>query len=96
MEGETDFTPVLNAEQQQLSVQISLVTAQASIPQSLITLYRSLGGGWQIRGNNDLIDPQLKAAMAARTNWGTILEQQNHMAPTTKKQQFKQLYLPKW
>jgi NodT family efflux transporter outer membrane factor (OMF) lipoprotein len=95
-EGETDFTPVLNAEQQQLSVQTSLVTAQGDIPQALVALYRALGGGWGIRGCNDVVSPQIKAEMAARTGWGTLLKQQNHQPPATRAQRLKQLYLPKW
>lgn len=95
-EGETDFTPVLNAEQQQLSVQTSLVSAQGDTAQSVIALYRSLGGGWQIRGNNDVIPEAMKKEMAARTNWGSLLKQQNHEPPVTRRQQLKQLYLPKW
>lgn len=96
-EGETDFTPVLNAEQQQLRIQTSLINAQGDIPQSLVALYRSLGGGWQIRDGNDVIPPALKAEMAARTNWGTLLQPpKNHLPATTPGQQFQQLYLPKW
>lgn len=95
-EGETDFTPVLNAEQQQLRVQSSLVSAQGDIPQALVALYRSLGGGWEIRNGNDVIPDNIKREMAARTNWGTLLQQKNHQEPTTKWQWFKQLYLPKW
>lgn len=95
-EGETDFTPVLNAEQQQLSVQMSLVSAEGDISLALVALYRSLGGGWQLRGHNDVVPKYLKKEMADRTNWGTLLERQNHMQPTTKKQKFKELYLPKW
>ena len=95
-EGETDFTPVLNAEQQQLSVQTSLVNAQGDIPQALIALYRALGGGWAIRGCNDVVPEQIKTEMAARTNWGTLMKQKNHRPPMTKKQKIKDLYLPKW
>lgn len=95
-EGETDFTPVLNAEQQLLSVQTSLTNAQGDIPQALVALYRSLGGGWQIRGTNDVIPLQLKKEMAARTNWGTLLKQNNHVPPMTTGQKIQQLYLPKW
>lgn len=95
-EGETDFTPVLNAEQQLLSVEVSLVNAQGDVPQALVAIYRSLGGGWQIRGANDVIPAQIKAQMAARTNWGTLLKQQNHQPPATKAQAIQQLYLPKW
>lgn len=95
-EGETDFTPVLNAEQQLLSIQTSLVNAQGDIPMALVALYRSLGGGWQIRGANDVIPDAIKKEMAARTNWGTLLQQKNHLPPTTQKQKINQLYLPKW
>lgn len=95
-EGESDFTPVLNAEQQLLSVQTSLVNAQGDIPEALIALYRSLGGGWQIRSTNDVIPQNIKDEMAARTNWGTLLKQQNHMPPQTKAQRTQELYLPKW
>ncbi len=95
-EGETDFTPVLNAEQQQLRIQTSLVNAQGDIPQALVALYRSLGGGWEIRNGNDVVPEYLKREMGARTNWGSLLAQQNHQAPMSKWQSVKQLYLPKW
>lgn len=95
-EGESDFTPVLNAEQQLLRIQLSYADAQGDIPLALIALYRALGGGWQIRGSNDVVPLHIKAEMAARTNWGTLLKQENHAPPATKKQKFKQLYLPKW
>jgi NodT family efflux transporter outer membrane factor (OMF) lipoprotein len=95
-EGETDFTPVLNAEQQLLSVQRSLVNAEGDIPQALVALYRALGGGWQIRKNDDVVPEQIKAAMASRTNWGSLLQPKNHQAPVSKGQNINQLYLPKW
>lgn len=95
-EGETDFTPVLNAEQQQLSIQTSLVNAEGNIPLSLIALYKALGGGWDIRGCNDIVPEHIKAQMGARTNWGPLLRQQNHMPPTTAKDRAKQLYFPTW
>jgi NodT family efflux transporter outer membrane factor (OMF) lipoprotein len=95
-EGETDFTPVLNAEQQQLKVQTSLVSAQGDIPQAVVALYRSLGGGWEIRDGNDFIPDSIKKEMAARTNWGGLLKQQNHEPPQNDWQRFQQLYLPKW
>ena len=95
-EGETDFTPVLDAEQQLLSVERSLANAQGEIPQALIALYRALGGGWEIRNCDDVVPQHIKEAMAARTNWGPLLKQQNHLPPTTRWQEIKQLYLPKW
>lgn len=95
-EGESDFTPVLNAEQQQLRIQSSLVNAEGDEPQALVALYRALGGGWEIRKGNDVIPDNIKKQMAARTNWGTLLKQQNHDIPRCKGKCLEQLYLPKW
>lgn len=95
-EGETDFTPVLNAEQQQLKVQTSLVTAQGDIPQALVNLYRSLGGGWELRHGRDVVPYYLKRQMAARTNWGGLLARQNHLPASSEWEKLKQLYLPTW
>lgn len=95
-EGETDFTPVLYAEQQQLRIQSSLVNAEGDMPQSLVALYRSLGGGWEIRRGNDVIPESMKREMASRTNWGDLLKPTEHAVPVNSQQWFKQLYLPKW
>ncbi|HAT8966661.1 TPA: efflux transporter outer membrane subunit [Legionella pneumophila subsp. pneumophila] len=95
-EGEANYTTVLNAEQQQLRVQTSLVNATGELALSLVGLYRSLGGGWQIRGKNDIVSNQIKSEMAARTNWGSLLKQENHLPPDSNGQRMKQLYLPTW
>ena len=95
-EGESDYTTVLNVQQQQLRVQTSLVNAQGEVPLALVALYRTLGGGWKIRDGNDMVPEEIKSKMKARTNWGHLLEQKNHQAPSTKKEKIKQLYLPNW
>ncbi len=95
-EGESDYTPVLDAERQQLQVQTSLTSAQGEIPKALVALYRSLGGGWQVRGCDDIVPKQMKVAMQNRTNWGGLLKQENHQPPRTKNQQTKERYLPNW
>jgi len=95
-EGESDYTTVLDAERQQLQVQKSLTDAKGDISQALVALYRSLGGGWQIRCGNDIVQEQMKAEMASRTNWGTLLDEKNHTPPLTKWERIKQLYLPNW
>ena len=89
-EGESDYTTVLDVERQQLRVQTSLTNAKGDIPKALVALYRALGGGWQIRGCNDIVPKEIKAQMAARTNWGDLLNQQNHQPPANKMQQIKQ------
>ena len=95
-EGESDYTPVLDAERQQLRIQTSLTKTQGDIPKALVALYRALGGGCQIRQGNDIVHKPMKARMAARTNWGNLLQQDNHQPPATKKQRVKERFLPHW
>jgi NodT family efflux transporter outer membrane factor (OMF) lipoprotein len=95
-EGESDYTPVLNAEQQQLRVQTSLTNAKAKVPRAVVALYRGLGGGWQIRRGNDIVPEQIKNDMASRTNWGSLLKPENHLAPMTKWKKIEENYLPNW
>ncbi|KTD22560.1 efflux transporter outer membrane subunit [Legionella londiniensis] len=95
-QGEADYTTLLDVERQQLRVQLSLTNTQGEIAQAMVELYRALGGGWQIRGGNDIVPIQVKAEMASRTNWGNLLEKRNHLPPQTGWERMKELYLPNW
>lgn len=95
-EGQSDFTPVLQSEMQQLEVQISLTNAQGDIPKAMVALYRSLGGGWQIRNGNDIVPKDIKKNMADRTNWGSLLQQNNHEPAKTRSQRIHEHILPNW
>ncbi len=73
-QGITDFTTVLTAQQALLNAQDSLASAVGSISGNLASLYRALGGGWQIREGKELLSPDIKEVMARRTNWGKLLD----------------------
>ena len=77
--GETDYTTVLSTEQSQLSVEDSVASSQGNVIQGLISIYRALGGGWELREAGDVVSAEVKAEMARRTNWGQMLEAQNHL-----------------
>jgi NodT family efflux transporter outer membrane factor (OMF) lipoprotein len=72
-EGILDFTTVLTAEQNLYQAQNNLALATGSIALGLITTYRALGGGWQIREGSEFIPTETQREMAERTNWGTLL-----------------------
>ena len=72
-EGILDFTTVLTAEQNLYQAQNNLALATGSIALGLITTYRALGGGWQIREGRDFVPAETQREMAERTNWGTLL-----------------------
>jgi len=73
-QGITDFTTVLTAQQALLSAQDNLASAVGSISGNLASLYRALGGGWQIREGKELLSPDIKEVMARRTNWGKLFD----------------------
>jgi NodT family efflux transporter outer membrane factor (OMF) lipoprotein len=72
-DGTTDFTTVLNAEENLFKAQNSLATARGNVPLGLIAAYRALGGGWQIREGNQFVPEATRAEMADRTDWGEWL-----------------------
>jgi NodT family efflux transporter outer membrane factor (OMF) lipoprotein len=77
--GETDYTTVLSTEQAQLSAEDAVASSQGNVVLGLISIYRALGGGWEMRAGHDVISDEVKAEMARRTNWGRMLEVQHHL-----------------
>jgi NodT family efflux transporter outer membrane factor (OMF) lipoprotein len=73
-EGATDFTTVLTAQQAKLEEDDSLALARGGVTQSVIDLYRALGGGWELRAGQDVVREDLKPVMAERTWWGDMLD----------------------
>jgi outer membrane protein TolC len=73
-EGASDYTTVLSAEQVQLQTEDALATARGAVPQSLVSVYRALGGGWQLRQGEQLLPEQTRQQMERRTNWGHLPE----------------------
>jgi NodT family efflux transporter outer membrane factor (OMF) lipoprotein len=73
-EGASDYTTVLSAEQQQLQVEDGLASARGSVPLAVVSLYRALGGGWQLREGDNLLPAATRSQMERRTNWGHLPE----------------------
>ena len=72
-EGATDYTRVITAQQTQLQEQDRLTQARGAIPTNLISLFKALGGGWQIRLGKDFVSEETMKTMRSRTNWGNLL-----------------------
>jgi hypothetical protein len=84
--GEVGYTTVLTSEQSQLSIEDSVASTTGSVALALISVYRALGGGWEIREGHDVVSEEVKAEMARRTNWGKMLETAQHMPKTGPEQ----------
>ncbi|MFB3133327.1 MAG: hypothetical protein ACE10K_12470, partial [Rhodothermales bacterium] len=72
--GLTDFQRVLNSQAALLGQQDSLADARGRVVNSLVSTYRALGGGWQIREGKSYVDSETLNEMRERTNWGELLD----------------------
>ena len=72
--GATDFTTVLTAAQARLEAEDSYVQSQSNILQGIVSVYREIGGGWELRSDKPFISPELQEEMSERTNWDEKLE----------------------
>ncbi len=74
-EGLVDFQRVLDSQRALFSQQESLVGTRGAVAQSLIALYKAMGGGWQPGRELPIIDEKTRAEMAERTNWKRHLDE---------------------
>ena len=88
-QGQNDYTVVLIAQQQQLVIENAAVSSQGSTILALVSVYRGLGGGWQVREGGDVISGAVKAEMSRRTNWGKMLEPGWHLPDVASKKEAK-------
>jgi len=72
-EGLVDFQRVLDAQQNLARQQDNWVVTTGDVGLNLISLYKALGGGWEMRAGRDFVSASIKAEMQKRTNWGDLL-----------------------
>ena len=72
-EGFADYQRVLDAQQALFGQQQRYVSNKGFAIQSLISVYRALGGGWQ-SGGAGFIDEATRQEMEQRTDWNDLLE----------------------
>ena len=72
-QGTRDFTTVLTAEQNLYQAENNLAMATGNISTGLVSVFRALGGGWQIRDGNGFLNAATTEEMRSRTNWGQLL-----------------------
>lgn len=72
-DGTADYTRVLNTQSSLARSQDRLTATRGAVVNNLIALYKGLGGGWQIRKDQDFIPEATRETMENRTNWGDLL-----------------------
>jgi hypothetical protein len=71
--GTVPFTTVLIMEQNLYTAQNDLAMAEGNVSTGLASVYEALGGGWQIRADNEFVPTATAEEMRNRTNWGELL-----------------------
>ena len=81
-EGAVDFTTVLLAQQLLVQQEDLLAASQGEEALTLVTLYKSLGGGWEPWQGGSVISAESAEQMSSRTRWGDLIaeEQQRNIA----------------
>ena len=72
--GLVDYQRVLNSQASLLGQQDAIADARGRIASSLVSTYRALGGGWQLREGNSVVQPSTLDTMRKRTDWGDLLD----------------------
>jgi NodT family efflux transporter outer membrane factor (OMF) lipoprotein len=72
--GIADYTRVLLTDDFLQDEQDRWVSTRGAVALNLVSLYRALGGGWEIRGDGLPIDEQTRKQMKERSNWGKYLD----------------------
>jgi hypothetical protein len=72
-EGAADYTRVLTTQQFLVDEQDRLVSTRGAVALNLVSLYRALGGGWELRTGKDVVPQDTQQQMLERTSWGAML-----------------------
>jgi outer membrane protein, multidrug efflux system len=73
-EGLVDFERVLDSQRSLFSQQERLVLTRGGVAQSLIALYKAMGGGWHAGRSRPVVDDATRATMAERSNWKRLMD----------------------
>lgn len=73
-ESIVDYQRVLDTQRSLNAQQQLYVQTKGDVATSLVVLYKALGGGWEIRAGNPVVDQDTADQMMQRTNWGKLLD----------------------
>lgn len=72
-EGLIDFQRVLDSQRTLFSEQDQLVASRGSQSQSLIAIYKAMGGGWEAARSRPVLDAATQETMGRRSDWKGLL-----------------------
>jgi NodT family efflux transporter outer membrane factor (OMF) lipoprotein len=82
--GAVDYQRVLDADRQLLEQENNLVNLRSSAATNAISLYKALGGGWEMSVGQPFVNAATRNEMEKRTNWGDLFSTQPATGPSQK------------
>ena len=72
-EGLVDFQRVLDSQRTLFAEQDQLVASRGSQSQSLVAIYKAMGGGWEAARSRPVLDDATQETMGRRSDWKGLL-----------------------
>ena len=94
-EGLVDYQRVLDTQRFLTAQQDQQTVTRGSIPLNLIAIYKSLGGGWEIREGKKFVPEEIKEEMRQRSDWGDLLSSEEVQLEDSEKERSKWRW-PDW
>ena len=94
-EGMVDFQRVLDSQRFLTEEQDLWTRTRGDVILNLVSLYKALGGGWQIREGKDFVSKNNVEEMEKRTDWGNLIQPKALETPATPEER-QQWRPPDW
>ena len=94
-EGLVDYQRVLDTQRFLTEQSDALTSTAGDVVVNLVSLYKALGGGWQLRKGDVFVSEKTRQQMVERTNWGSLLEPLEIEPPVSEKDRSK-WRTPRW
>jgi len=94
-EGLVDYQRVLDSERFLATQSNRLTEVTGQVSTNLVSAYKALGGGWEIREGKGILSVENRRQMKERTNWDGVLDPDGFKVPLDEKEQ-QDWQLPYW
>ena len=75
-EGAIDYQRVLDSQRTLLQEENNLVSLRSNAATNVVSLYKALGGGWEMSVGQPFVPDAIRTEMENRTNWGDLFSTQ--------------------
>jgi NodT family efflux transporter outer membrane factor (OMF) lipoprotein len=75
-EGAIDYQRVLDSQRTLLQEENNLVSLRSNAATNVVSLYKALGGGWEMSVGQPFVPDAIRIEMEDRTNWGDLFSTQ--------------------